>query len=418
VHFDPDHLDAAYAELDARYAAGEGRDYPHVLAQHRAWMDAFERRDFDGLAALYPAHGAVVHDHRKIGFGTLSASQYVELLRPLVELAPDVRLRIDHFEASAHGVLMIGAMVGTRDGGEFENPRIVVREFGSRGALVRIDHYDEDQLAEAEARFEAIRGVARRDPFAALVGVNAATATMDRLHVALAARDRAGALALAASPGVVEDLLRVVEATSGEVLFERRLVAGDRVCLDRITDGSEPRGCLWLAEVDGEGTLVSGARFELDAWRAAVREAWRRWLARDELAAGVMRPIAEFAEGVNDHDRARIRAVLADDMALDDHRRSGAGRLEGPEAYLDALGVSWEMVPDVAIELGPILALDRHGELGLVRHFGTGPAGGGPFEAYAVALTTVAQGRITGIELFDVEHLERAKARFEELQRS
>src|SRR5262249_35427983 len=63
VGFDLIDLDAAYAELDARYAAGEAAVHPRVAGTMRAFVRAFASRDWDALAALF-ASDVVVHDHR------------------------------------------------------------------------------------------------------------------------------------------------------------------------------------------------------------------------------------------------------------------------------------------------------------------------------------------------------------------
>src|SRR5205814_10571305 len=49
IEFDPDELDAAYAELDDRYAAGEAAGSRH-MAVIRAFCRAFAARDWDALA--------------------------------------------------------------------------------------------------------------------------------------------------------------------------------------------------------------------------------------------------------------------------------------------------------------------------------------------------------------------------------
>jgi hypothetical protein len=86
-----------------------------------------------------------------------SSSAYVQTLHSLVDLAPDTRLRLDHVEMSQRGLFWIGAWVGTREGGEFETPWITVSEHDARGIVVRFDQYDLNQLADARARFAALR---------------------------------------------------------------------------------------------------------------------------------------------------------------------------------------------------------------------------------------------------------------------
>jgi ketosteroid isomerase-like protein len=156
VAFDADALDAATAELDARYAAGEAAVYPHAgLAP--AFARAFDARDWQRLASLL-APDVVVHDHRLLGWETLHGpAAYVEALQSLVDLAPDVRLRLDHLAMSADGVLCIPVWVGTRDGGEFETASVFVTALDARGRIRAFDAFDLEQLDAARQRFAALR---------------------------------------------------------------------------------------------------------------------------------------------------------------------------------------------------------------------------------------------------------------------
>jgi ketosteroid isomerase-like protein len=210
---------------------------------------------------------------------------------------------------------------------------------------------------------------------------------------------------------------------SGLGLFQPRLVAtaGERVCLERVlwsagpAEGRVEIEYLWLAEVDESGRLVSGVAFDPEDWRAAHREALGRWLARDAAAAAVMGPIVELVEGSNDHDRARMRAVLADDLVYHDHRLVGQGRVDGADAYLDTLPALWDLARDIQLEPRFVLAVERHGMVAVDRTFGTLPEGG-VFEIYWATVATVSRGRVTRIELFELEAVDAALARLAELR--
>jgi len=154
--FDEEDLDAARAELDERYEEGEAAVYGHA-AMTRAFRSALAAREWDTLAKLL-APDLVVEDHRILGWETLHGpGEYVEALRSLVELAPDVRLRLDHVVSmSDRAVIYAPAWVGTRDGGAFEDPSMVVAEFDALHRIRRFDQYGADQVAEARARFDAI----------------------------------------------------------------------------------------------------------------------------------------------------------------------------------------------------------------------------------------------------------------------
>jgi ketosteroid isomerase-like protein len=194
------------------------------------------------------------------------------------------------------------------------------------------------------------------------------------------------------------------------------------VCLERVlwtggpADGRVEIEYLWLAEVDEAGRLVAGVMFDVDDRRAAIRDAWGCWLAHDAGAAAVLAPIVEAIDAANDHDRARIRAVQADDLVFHDRRLTGVGQVDGSEAYLDTLAALWELAPDLQFELLAVLAFERHGTVMVTRSFGTLADGGGAFERVHVNVGTVASGRSTRLEMFEIEHSDAALARLAELR--
>jgi SnoaL-like protein len=153
VMFDPNDLDAAYAELDARYAAGEAA--PYGPAPTMLWK-AVADRDWDGLTASL-APDFVLEDHRPLGWPTMNAATYVESVKALVDLAPDARWRRDHVVALEQKCLWITTLSGTREGGVFEDRRVGVFEFDDQGRIRRFHFYALDQLDEARARFEELR---------------------------------------------------------------------------------------------------------------------------------------------------------------------------------------------------------------------------------------------------------------------
>jgi ketosteroid isomerase-like protein len=156
VTFDPDDLDAAYGELDDRYVAGEAAPFSAVTAGARAFAAAIAARDWDALAAVL-APDVVIDDHRPLGWGTLRGSAtLVDTWKSLVDLAPDVRARIDHCTVSANGSLAALTLLGSHQGGAFEDVRVVVHEYDEKGKIRRHDIYTLEQLEQAQARFEEL----------------------------------------------------------------------------------------------------------------------------------------------------------------------------------------------------------------------------------------------------------------------
>jgi ketosteroid isomerase-like protein len=432
VMFDPDDLDAAYAELDERYGATK------VTTR---LLQGIAARDWDAVASLL-APDFLIDDHRLLGWGTLHGPAFVDLLKALVELAPDARLRFDHLEDSRRGAFGISMLAGTREGGAFEDRRVVVSELDAEGKVRRLEFYDLDRLDEARTRFEALFANAPHDPLAALVKPNAATAALGRLQAAFDARDWAALRAVAAEGARFEDRRRharvagdvdwwiadlkrvVAEAYIEDVHYQQTLVAtaGDRVCLERVLFSGGPAErrveieCLWLAEVDASGRLVAGVMFDPDDRRAAMRDGWARWLAHDAAAAALMGPFFEAIERYNDHDRPGMRAVLADDLVVHDRRLAGQGQVDGADAYMDSFAVLWGLAPDIQLEPRCVLALERHGAVFLSHTFGTLADGGGAFERYIVHVVTVARGRLTRLEQFEIDAAAAALARLAELR--
>ncbi|MBI3389074.1 MAG: hypothetical protein HY027_15185 [Deltaproteobacteria bacterium] len=70
VAFNADDLDAAYAELDERYAPGEAAPFARSAAGVRAFSRALAGRDWDAMTALY-APDFIMRDHRPLGWETL-----------------------------------------------------------------------------------------------------------------------------------------------------------------------------------------------------------------------------------------------------------------------------------------------------------------------------------------------------------
>jgi ketosteroid isomerase-like protein len=162
VLFDPDDFDAAYAELDDRYAAGEATPFAGATAWRRTFADALAGRDWGALADLYTPD-LVITDHRPLGWETLRGpAAFIDSLRSLVDLSPDVRLRSDHVRMGERAHFQMFTWIGTREGGAFEVPKLVVSENDGRGKIRRIDVYDVDQFDEARACFEAL--AARKTP--------------------------------------------------------------------------------------------------------------------------------------------------------------------------------------------------------------------------------------------------------------
>ena len=112
--------------------------------------------------------------------------------------------------------------------------------------------------------------------------------------------------------------------------------AGDRLALEHVRwTGGKNRvpfesENLSLTEVDAEGRIVAVISFDPDDRRGATVELLDRY-ARSDAAQCIPAAIFEALRAVNAHDLDRLRVALSDDFVLNDHRRTGLGRLDSAE---------------------------------------------------------------------------------------
>lgn len=137
--------------------------------------------------------------------------------------------------------------------------------------------------------------------------------------------------------------------------------------------------------------------------------------ARSDAARRVPAAFLEFGRALIDRDLARCRAALPDDFVSDDHRRTGLGLIERADDYVPWWAALFEQSPDAINEQLYTVAGGRHGLLSVMRLFGT-LAEGGAFESVFVHLARFQGDRFVGNELFELEDLDVARARFEELR--
>jgi class 3 adenylate cyclase/tetratricopeptide (TPR) repeat protein len=433
VRYDADDVDAASAELDARYDAGEGA----MHAAHGAIMHAFTHavvsRDWNPVLALC-APEFIEHDHRSLAVlgTTRGAAAWAQNFSTLVDLAPDTVYRSDHFRSAARGFCSVGTWVGSRDGGRYEIPLIAILELDDRDRLARADIYDPDQLDQALARFDALSTGAVPNPLAAVAKGNAATAGLDRWPVfdIGAATDWDELLASCAPDMVFEDrqgfarlsgdremmIASLRERVANGARAERQLLgtAGERIAITRMlwaggpADGRFEIEYLSVLEVDTSGLVVAIILFGLDDTRAAQREAWARWAAIDPAAGAVAAPYGEVLDAANGRDLARYRALFADQLVLEDHRHGL--RIEGLDTYAERVALLWQQAPDARIDGGWFWpALARHGAVAVTRRLGA-------LADEFLWLFTVEHGRIARIELFSLDAVDAAVARLAELR--
>jgi hypothetical protein len=301
VSFDPDDLDAAYAELDRRFYAGEGSAHAEA---GRALTEGIAHRVWGAIQAQF-VPTFVEYDHRHFALhGTTRGSEaWVQKVRALVDLAPDAAMRLTHVRFAPGGALFQMSWYGTREGGDFEIPLLAVHELNAAHRIVRADLYDADQVDQAYARFRELAGrppapESRQQPFA-----NAATRHFERVAAAIGARDfdRFAAEFAADFRNVdrrpqfqlesdrepwLSAFRQIVELTTKPPALHTLATRGDRLALVRLhwegeggDIGLSEVDWLVVVEVDDRGQRRVGVTFDPSQLDAAYAELDVRWEA-------------------------------------------------------------------------------------------------------------------------------------------
>ena len=350
VAFDPDDVDAAYAELDRRFAAGEAAPYAETWEQFWRRSRAVDTRDWDQLAALLPPD-LIIEDHRPIRWGVLhSRDEYLAMFRALGDLAPDVTARLEHvLGLDARGVLAVLRRSGSREGGAFEIPVVTVDEVAPDGRVRRLHLYDLEQLDEARACYAALRSapptprlenLATRASAVVVAAVQARD--WDRFTAVLQPgfrnSDRRRMVQLELDRPQYLESLRLMFEMSRNTEIEVLATRGNRLALFHQSwlasdDHVGPSGgeFLMIVEADDEGGVVGSVLFDADAADAAYAELERRFTLlgarapRDPLAALAKPTLATAAidrmhAAFEARDWGALRSACAATARLEDRR--------------------------------------------------------------------------------------------------
>lgn len=416
VVFDIDDIDAAFAELDARYLAGEAAPYARVWASA---MDALgeANRHEPGLILS----GLTYVDHRRVSFGSEDFGRAVEELWALV---PDARYRVTAVHAlDARGTVASLLIEGTdSNGNELQWSRVI--------SLVptepRMDVYDEDDVDAALARFEELRPRAWLE--------NAASRIYDRFNAHLAARDWDAMAEMVADDVCDDDRRRVVSGgirrgrdaqianlraivDVGVRNFESVVIAtrGERLALTRTrVSGGDQRPeafgleLLSVVEIDTNNRIAAGISFDLDDMDAAISELDARYAAGE--AADHARTWSVITDGYAALNRHELPAMTPNCVSID-HRRGAAFAPGEVIAYARA-GLDLDQNIRTYVE-----AVHQLTDLGAVwTHVGLEISQEG-FDAEwrIVFICTIEGDLVSRCELFEEADLAAALVHFEEL---
>jgi class 3 adenylate cyclase/tetratricopeptide (TPR) repeat protein/ketosteroid isomerase-like protein len=435
--FDSEALDAAHAELDRRFAAGEGAPYAELLERIEAFRRAGASGDRESLDAILPRDFQIVsHRHLSSPGVPIARDLYLRFLsqpNAVGEFDLHAHLRLDHLRLSSSAAIGESTWYGTLAGGAFEVPVVFV--FPHDGRRFRSwELFDPDQLDAARARFEQLS----RGPGAARIE-NAATRADRLLERAWAARDWEGYCASYAPHFRSIDRRALMQlevdrdtmlaglwpffdagvARSSEALATR----GEHLALirTRLSGSTGQSGLsevelLQVIETDAEGRRIAAVAFETEAEDAARAELDARHAAGEAAPfERVVAAMGAFAEALAKRDWGALAAQCARDLVVQDHRRLGWETLCGPEAYGAALRGLVDLAPDTRMRLDHVEVV-RDGYLVLTTWQGTRE--GGPFEEPSLMVGALdAAGRVRRFDQYDLDRLDEARARFAELGR-
>ncbi|MGE2815788.1 BTAD domain-containing putative transcriptional regulator [Mycobacterium heidelbergense] len=419
VLFDPDDIDAAFEELDARYLAGEAAAHAPIWSVIAAAYAALNRHELPATKSDW-----VTIDHRvRESFQGGDLTAYI---RSAWEVAPDLKIYIETVHRlSNHGAVVTHAAYGTSPGGFDAEWRIIGLLAVGRNWVNRCELFDEADLDAALAHFEELQPPARRLE-------NAASRADDRFFAYFWARNWAALEEILADETFIDDRRPVVNAGLWHgrdvVIANLRAVAdaaaiitsviatrGERLALSRMSSSNrDPRQgefrveMLNIVEIDTEGRIVAHVDYDVNDTDAAFAELDARYLAGE--AAAHARTWSVIAGGHAGFNRQESAATTPDVVYID---RRPVVSLEGVELGAAQRAV-WDLTPDAT---GYVEAVHRLSEFGTVI---TQAVTGTSQEGFAAEWRMIAVCMVEGdllcrYEVFDEADLDAALARFDEL---
>ena len=382
VVFDPDDLDAAFEELDARYLAGEAAAHARTWSVVTRVYTALNRHE---ISAATPDWVTV--DHRPVQ--RIGAEDVRAYLRATWDVTPDIKFRIEE----VHGLSSLGVVVtrvatgSSQEGFDAEWRQIDILTVDG-DVLSRVEVFDEADIDAALARFDELSRQAPRLE-------NAATRIWARVADAFNRRDLDGCLALTTADGRLEDRRKGLRAlhdgparrkavralfeaspSSWQMEVEPIAIRGSRLSLSRVTyrdtdDADRPIAVELLTVMEvSDGDLVhDSVDFDPDDIDAAFEELDTRYRAGE--AAAFAHTWSVIAKGYDALNRRELPATTPDWVNVD--HRHGTGF--EPGGYFAFVRAAWDVTPDMR---RTIEAVHRLNTLGSSRRaYGTRDIAGG-----------------------------------------
>ncbi|WP_301337078.1 BTAD domain-containing putative transcriptional regulator [Mycobacterium colombiense] len=421
VFFDVDDVDAAFDELDARYATGEAAAHAHTWSVITAGYAALNRHELPPAAPDYVIVERQLH-------ATIEAGDLSKNLGAAWDLTPDLKGYVEAVHRlSDRAAVLTHVAEGTSKAGlhaEWRGVHLLTLE---SGVVDRCEIFDEADLDAAIARFDELQPQTRRLE-------NAASQLGKLLLAHFAARDWDAMAAMTAQNMIANDRRRMVGAGVRHgraadidnfrawadvgienITAEVIAIRGERLALSRGRwSGADQRPeafhteALAVFEIDADNRIVARVMLDLDDIDAAFEELEIRYLAGEAAAhSHTWSVIAQGYYGFNRHELPR----MTPDSVYIDHRPVVTNEAEDLAAYFRAV---WELAAELNVH---IEAVHRLSDLGaVVTHAARGTSQEG-FDAEwrTINIFTVEGDLIDRCEVFDEADLNAALARFDEL---
>ena len=423
VVFDLEDFNAAIAELDARYAAGEAAAHSETWSAIAEVYAALNRGEMPAIAP-----DLVDIDHRSlaaIGSGDLMAY----LQSALDEAArPNIYIETVHRLTDLGAVITHVAKATSREGFDAEW-RITSFFVVSGDRVNRYEIFDEDDLEAAFARFDELHGQPPRLE-------NTAAQAYERIQAHFAARDWDGLAEALAEEVFRDDRRRLVgaELRKGRhaavaefsalaeigvrrLTFDTIAIRGSRLLLSRSrASGRDPRAdafrtdVLTIVELDADERMAAIITFDPDDFDATIAELDARYLAGEAAPySAVWSVVMEGYAALNRHERP----LMTSDVVSVDHRRGRAFAPGDLPAFIDA---TWELMPQSSFYIEDVHRLNDIGVV--ITHVVRGTtAEGFDAEWRQITVLKIAGDRLSRCEMFDEEDLDAALASFEQFGR-
>jgi hypothetical protein len=420
VTFEADDIDAAIAELEARYIAGEAAPFADTWQTIAGTYASISRRE---LPVFTP--DLVNVDHRRVA--TFAPGELI----PYIHAGWDIDQEVRTYVEVVHQLNNLGAVVtytadaASHDGFDAEWREIAISTVESR-KVNRCELFNETDLDVALARLEELQAQTRRLE-------NAASRVDARGYVYFADRDwervaenladdfysddrrpmvnvgiRHGRnLAIANMQASAE--LGIAFATACPIATRGARLVLSSARWSSTDQGPEPfhTAALSIVEINAAERITARVWFDINDIDAAFEELDARYLAGEAaIHADAWSVIARTFAAFN---RGELPPV---DWVNVDHRRGTPFTSSDLTATIRS---SLEFTPDLRIRIEAVHRLSNFGVAITNTAYGTSPEGFAG-EWRMIQLMTVEGDRINRLELYDEADIDAALARFEELQ--